>query len=108
MLHRWAYQTFNGEIPKNYQVRHTCDNKICINPNHLLVGTNQDNVNDKVNRNRQIRNENSPMSKLTNSQVKEIKRMINAGIKNTVIAKYFNVDASNISKIKHGETWRNI
>lgn len=50
--HRYVYEQCKGEIPKGNVVRHTCDNKLCLNPDHLIVGTNLDNVNDRIARGR--------------------------------------------------------
>lgn len=55
--HRFAYMDTYGPIPKGLLVRHTCDNRLCCNPSHLLLGTPQDNMNDKVERGRQYRPE---------------------------------------------------
>ena len=48
--HRYSYSMFVGEIPEGYHVLHSCDNKVCVLPAHLRVGTNQDNANDRVER----------------------------------------------------------
>ena len=50
--HRVAYEHFNGEIPEGYYVLHKCDVPCCVNPNHLWVGTNQENMDDKVSKDR--------------------------------------------------------
>lgn len=44
--HRVSYKLFKGSIPKGKLVRHTCDVKLCVNPEHLLVGTQVDNMAD--------------------------------------------------------------
>lgn len=54
--HRFIYETLVGEIPEGMLVRHTCDNRVCINPDHLIIGTAADNSQDMVSRNRQARN----------------------------------------------------
>ena len=50
--HRLSFEIANGSIPPGMVVRHTCDNPCCVNPRHLLVGTNYDNIVDKMVRNR--------------------------------------------------------
>lgn len=48
--HRFSWQFHKGPIPKGLWVLHTCDIKHCINPNHLYLGTNDDNIKDKIKR----------------------------------------------------------
>ena len=45
--HRVVYQTFNGPIPDNYKVRHTCHHRYCNCPDHLIIGTHKQNMEDK-------------------------------------------------------------
>ena len=72
--HRVSYKIHNGPIPVGLKVRHSCDNPPCINPVHLLCGTDQDNMDDKVERGRQARGEKNGWAKLTEEQVTEIRR----------------------------------
>lgn len=53
--HRWAYEYFYGPLTSNLLVRHTCDNRACCNPLHLIAGTHKDNMNDMVLRERAIK-----------------------------------------------------
>lgn len=53
LAHRWAYATFRGEIPKGMWVLHSCDNRRCVNPDHLFLGNSRDNVLDMVAKGRQ-------------------------------------------------------
>ena len=46
LAHRWAYTHFIGNIPEGMVVMHICDNRICCNPHHLKLGTQQDNLKD--------------------------------------------------------------
>ena len=49
---RVSYELYNGPIPENQIVRHTCDNSLCVNPDHLVLGTQLDNMWDRANRGR--------------------------------------------------------
>jgi hypothetical protein len=73
--HRLAYALIHGEFPQ--VVRHTCDNPSCCNPDHLLGGTHQDNVADRVTRDRtrtgHIYGEANNFAKLTSEQIKAIR-----------------------------------
>lgn len=51
--HRASYLIANGNLPKNLIVCHHCDNTHCVNPEHLFIGTNEDNARDKVRKGRQ-------------------------------------------------------
>ena len=51
--HRFVWEQHNGPIPEGMVIRHTCDVPDCVNPEHLLLGTQADNIRDKVERNRQ-------------------------------------------------------
>lgn len=50
--HRFSYEYYNGQIPTGFLVRHTCDTTCCVNPDHLVIGTTQDNTDDRMSRGR--------------------------------------------------------
>ena len=104
---RYIYEQCLGEIPSGYVVRHKCDNRLCINIEHLEIGTVKDNQNDMVNRNRQFRpnGELNGYSKLLKSNVQEIKSLLCSGLSCVNISKMFNVSAKTINDIKHGKRW---
>lgn len=71
-LHRFSYTYHKGAIPSGLLIRHTCDEHNCLNPEHLLVGTHQDNYNDMVVQGTQARGVTNGHAKLTEEQVKDI------------------------------------
>ena len=75
--HRMAWTLEVGKIPKGMQVLHHCDNPACVNPDHLFLGTNQDNVDDKMKKGRHGRllGESNPASKLTEEDVKLLRKL---------------------------------
>lgn len=56
LAHRVSYILYSGEIPKGMLIIHKCDNKICVNPNHLEIGTQKQNVHDAIYRAKSHRN----------------------------------------------------
>src|SRR5437764_13267743 len=67
--HRVAWELYKGEIPLGMKACHMCDNPPCINPSHLFLGTNHDNVLDKVRKNRHIKGEAVNTNKLSKKDV---------------------------------------
>lgn len=108
LVHRMAWMLHNKkDIPKGMFVLHYCDNPPCCNPNHLRLGTQQDNMNDMKKRGRSPNNrgEKNPKSKLTKTQVLYI-RHYDLDIKD--IAKRYGVSKVQIWRIKANKTWANI
>jgi len=109
--HRLAYELYNGKIESSdLQVCHICDNPACVNPAHLFLGTNQDNQIDSYSKNRHkiYYGDKCHLAKLTNKQVKEIKRKLNNlnGLTQRKLAQRYNISEITISAIKHQRTWR--
>lgn len=71
--YRAVYEAFYGEIPEEMCVCHSCDNPICINPEHLFLGTNRENAQDRTAKDRQAKGEVNGSSKYTEAMVREIR-----------------------------------
>ena len=75
LAHRWSWIIENGPIEKGLCVPHKCDNPICINPNHLFLGTQKDNVIDMLSKGRGCNGSNHKNSKLTEDDVRDLREM---------------------------------
>ena len=95
MAHRISYEIHIGPIPRGLCVRHKCDNSICVNPEHLELGTAKDNNHDKAIRGRAAR-------KLTAAQVQKIRADKRIG---RVIGADYGVGQITISNIKTKRSW---
>lgn len=110
LAHRLSYQIFNGEIPEKMLVCHHCDNRKCINPEHLFLGTHQDNSDDAKSKNRIISpgRKNHGKRKLNKILVIKIRKWIEEGISCLEIARRLNVTSDCIYDIKYRKTWKHI
>jgi hypothetical protein len=113
--HRVAWIAANGPIPDGMYVLHRCDNPPCINPEHLFLGTPQQNTDDmhgkgrwKEPRRRSGARHPRPMAKITEDDVRKIRQRFAAGEAQATIARDFGVDYSNISRIVRGRTWQHV
>jgi len=110
LIHRYVYLKLKGEIPKGLFVCHRCDNTKCLNPNHLFLGTHNDNMKDRNKKGRQNRpvGDKNPSAKLTTKQVVSIKKDLAKGISYKQLALQHNVTATCIQYIKKGKSWEHI
>ena len=107
--HRVAYVLANGPIPDDRRViMHRCDNRACVNPDHLVAGTNACNVRDRENKGRgNHRNgAHGRNARLTIEQVRRIRERIANGEVQRHIARDYGVSVSTISVIKLGKAWQ--
>lgn len=105
--HRASYAMFKGAIHEGMHVCHTCDNPSCVNPDHLFLGTIEDNMKDKVakGRSRVPKGEESVHAVLSEEQAQAI--LLDAR-PYTAIAADYGVSASTIGSIKNRESWRHL
>jgi hypothetical protein len=105
--HRHSYILYVGPIPEGMFVCHRCDNPTCVNPDHLFLGTREDNIDDmlKKGRHKNYSTFKKGHGKLTDEQALMI---IQSGSRASDLAKMLGVDASLISHIRHGRARKHL
>jgi hypothetical protein len=106
--HRLSYTLHKGPVALGLRICHTCDNRACVNPDHLYAGTAAQNTGDASRRGRMERGSARHCSVLSERQIPEIRKMLRNGLTCIAIAQQFGVDSSTISHIKRGLTWRHV
>jgi hypothetical protein len=109
--HRVAWMYPNYVIPDGMVICHSCDNPACCNPKHLWLGTNQENMDDMVAKNRSpnSRGERNPNVKLTSEMVAEIRnRFATEKIRKINLAREYGIGNSQIHRILSNEHWKEI
>lgn len=89
--HRLSYIAFNGEITDGLHVCHRCDNRRCVNPLHLFLGTRLENMADAKNKDRMATGDKLPQTKIHGDDLDEVMRLVNTGLSFRVIGEKFNV-----------------
>lgn len=105
LAHRVAWTFAFGAIPDGIHTLHRCDNRQCVNPGHLFLGTNDDNIADRVAKGRSRRGEEHPHSRLTADQVLEILGRAENGV---ALAREYGVSHTVIYKIRNGRSWKHL
>jgi hypothetical protein len=115
--HRYSYELAYGAISNGLWVLHRCDNRACVNPNHLFLGTHSDNIRDAYSKGRGgfqthfenvPKGESHPRSKLSNNQLLEICDPVNAKVPAKILGPRYGVSEQTIWRIKRGDRRKRI
>lgn len=116
--HRFAYRQVNGDIPAGLHVLHRCDNPRCVNPAHLWLGTNADNVRDRCAKGRtragratlerRAKGETHGRVKLREADVLAIREASANGTENKALAERYCVSRAAITLIVKRKNWRHL
>ena len=115
--HRYSYQLYNGVIPQGLYVCHTCDNKKCVNPDHLFLGTHSENMIDALKKNRlkfpdpslkSALNHKPRSRKIQEHQIEQVRRAIRHRGRTSLreIAEMFSLPEHVIKDLSSGRTYR--
>lgn len=111
--HRVSYELHKGDIPEGLFVCHTCDNRSCVNPAHLWVGTHQDNVDDMVSKGRQARGGHGPAgedhgcARLTEDDIHAIRKLAGTDTHKNIGAP-FGITKEHAGRIIRRQAWSHI
>lgn len=103
--HRLAYEAANGPIQGAWSVCHHCDNRACVNPAHLFLGTTADNMKDRDQKGRGRKWHSVESRKLTPEQVREIRGRTDS---TSALAARFGVSSQTVWAIQVGRKWRTL
>lgn len=103
--HVVSYEIEKGPVPKGMFVLHSCDNPVCCRPDHLFLGTLQDNKNDEISKGRHVYGERVGNHKLTENEVRQIKFRLSNGDTEVEIAEDYKVTRQAIHYIDIGRNW---
>ncbi len=103
--HRITYKLFNGEFDEKLFVLHSCDNPPCCNPDHLFLGTNEENTADRHRKKRSAKGEGHGMVKLTEDDVRAIRKSSKT---QKQLGDQYGVAEGTIAHIIHRRSWKHV
>jgi hypothetical protein len=107
--HRLSWILHNGKIPKGLHVLHKCDNPRCVNPKHLFLGTQADNMADMVQKKRHAEGSRNGHAILTEDKVREARiRYAAGGISQRELAEQFGVHQVTLGEALRGSHWKHV
>lgn len=106
LAHRYACELFHGVLPDGMVVMHSCDNPSCVNPDHLSIGTQADNIRDMERKGRanhsKVRGENNPKAKLTYASAEQMRQ---SGKTAKQLADMHGIGLSTAYRVLNGVSW---
>lgn len=107
VAHRYAWLITNGPIAQGLNVCHKCDTCSCVNPDHLFLGTQKQNMHDMIAKGRKVvvRGENSKHAKLNEERVREIR---NSRLSWRAFEAKYGVSQGTVSDVRCGRTWKHV
>lgn len=108
LAHRVCFELHFGPIPAGLHVLHKCDNRACVNPRHLFLGTNNDNIADMMSKRRNTHGECHPDAKLNATDVIRIREMWHAGTSTRALASLYGVSQGAIYQLCNRKTWKHV
>lgn len=106
--HQVSYLLFRGPIPKGLCVCHKCDNRRCVNPEHLFLGTNADNQEDASRKKRMPHGQGHWKVSISDAMALQIKDLIREGVQPLAISQQLAVPYYTVMNIKQGTSFRHL
>ena len=112
LAHRYVYVMTRSQIPSGLHVCHYCDNRACVNPDHLFVGTRSDNIQDMLKKGRGrfpgAKGSKHHLAKFVEADVVSMRRRFDAGESLKEIASHFRTTPGYVSDLVRGKHWKHV